>query len=52
MEHGGLRINREMGGQVSVGWSPRTGRAVYVTFERARRPGDTGPRRVVEVDVR
>jgi hypothetical protein len=52
MEHGGLRINHEMGGQVSVGWSPRSGRAVYVTFEKARKPGDTGPRRVVEVDVR
>src|SRR5664279_3206696 len=52
MEHGGLRVHREFGGQVSVGWSPRTGRAVYVTFESPRRPGQTGPRRVVEVDVR
>jgi hypothetical protein len=52
MEHGGLRINHDLGGQVSVGWSPRSGRAVYVTFERARRAGDTGPRRVVEVEVR
>jgi hypothetical protein len=52
MEHGGLRINHGMGGQVSVGWSPRSGRAIYITFERARKPGDKGPRSVVEVDVR
>jgi len=52
MEHQGLRINHDFGGKVEVGWSPKSGRAVYVTFERARKPGDTGPRRVLEVDVR
>lgn len=52
MEHGGLRIHRDMGGTVQVGWSPHTGRSVYVTFERARKPGDQGPRRIVELDVR
>jgi hypothetical protein len=52
MEHGGLRVNHDLGGHVSVGWSPSAGRAIYVTFERARRPGDKGPRRVVEVEVR
>jgi hypothetical protein len=52
MEHQGLHINRDFGGKVTVGWSPRSGRPVYVTFERARRAGDSGPRRVVEVDVR
>ncbi len=52
MEHGGLQINRELGGQVRVGWSPKDGRAVYVTFEGHRKPGETAPRRVVELDVR
>ena len=52
MEHGGLRINHDLGGHVNVGWSPSSGRAIYVTFESARKPGDKGPRRVVEVDVR
>jgi|ERR1035438_5239531 hypothetical protein len=52
MEHGNLQINRTLGGTVRVGWSPKTGRSVYVTFERSRRPGDTGPRRVAELDVR
>jgi hypothetical protein len=52
MEHGGLRINHDLGGQVSVGWSPKSGRAVYVTFEHTRKSGDKGPRRVVEVEVR
>jgi len=52
MEHGGLQINHVFSGQVKVGWSPRTGRSVYVTFEGARKPGDKGPRRVVDLDVR
>jgi hypothetical protein len=52
MEHQGLRINHELGGKVEVGWSPKTGRAVYVTFARARRPRDQGPRQVLQVDVR
>lgn len=52
MEHGGLQINRDFGGQVRVGWSPRSGRAVYVTFESVRKPGDKGPRRVAELEVR
>lgn len=52
MEHHGLQINHDFGGKVTVGWSPKSGRAVYVTFEKARKPGDTGPRRVVELDVR
>ena len=52
MEHQGLRINHDFGGKVEVGWSPKSGRAVYVTFESARKPGEKGPRRVVEVDVR
>jgi hypothetical protein len=52
MERHGLRLNKSYKGRVEVGWSPKDGRAVYVTFERARLPGETGPRRVVEVDVR
>jgi len=28
LEHGGLQINRDFSGQVRVGWSPRSGRAV------------------------
>jgi hypothetical protein len=52
MEHQGLHINHDFGGKVTVGWSPRSGRAVYITFERARRPGDRSPRRVLELDVR
>ena len=52
MEHQGLRINHDFGGKVEVGWSPKSGRAIYVTFEGARKPGDRGPRRVLEVDVR
>ena len=52
MERQGLRINHTFGGQVNVGWSPKSGRAIYVTFERARKAGDKGPRRVVELDVR
>ena len=30
----------------------RSGRAVYVTFESVRKPGDKGPRRIAELDVR
>ncbi len=52
LEHGGLQINRDLSGQVRVGWSPRSGRAVYVTFESVRKPGDNGPRRIAELDVR
>jgi hypothetical protein len=52
MEHQGLRINHSTGGRMEVGWSPRKGRAVYVTFEGRRRAGDQGPRRVLEIDVR
>lgn len=52
MEHQGLRINHHLGGPVEVGWSPKSGRAVYVTFESARKSGDKGPRRVQEVDIR
>jgi len=47
----GLHINYRSGGQVSVGWSPKTGRSVYVTFEGTRKSGDHG-RRVLELDVR
>ena len=52
LEHGGLQINRNFNGQVRVGWSPRSGRAIYVTFESVRKSSDKGPRRVVELDVR
>ena len=52
MEHGRLQINRDFSGHVRVSWSPRSGRAVHVTFEGVRKPGDKGPRPVVEVDVR
>ncbi|MBK9796259.1 MAG: hypothetical protein IPP58_07150 [Holophagaceae bacterium] len=48
----GLRINYEGSGRVSLGWSPQSGRAVYVTFEGTRKPGDRTPRQVVELDVR
>ncbi|HEX4846161.1 MAG TPA: hypothetical protein VFV26_08060, partial [Geothrix sp.] len=52
MREQGLRINKALGGKVEVGWSPKSGRAVYVTFEGTRKAGDKGPRRVVELDVR
>jgi hypothetical protein len=52
MQNQGLHINRALGGRVTIGWSPRSGRAIYVTFERARKAGDQSPRRVVELDVR
>ena len=48
----GLRINYEGGRRVSIGWSPQSGRAVYVTFEGTRKAGDKGLRQVVELDVR
>jgi len=48
----GLHIKYAASGRVAVGWSPKSGRSVYVVFERARKAGDTGPRRLVEVDVR
>ena len=51
MEQGHLQINHQFGGQVRVGWSPTSGRSVYVTFESARKPGDKGSRRVQELDV-
>ena len=52
LEHGGLQINRNFNGEVRVGWSPRSGRAIYVTFESVRKSSDKGPRRVEELDVR
>ncbi len=52
MSEHGLHINKALGGKVEVGWSPKSGRAVYVTFEGARKSGDKGPRHVTEVDVR
>jgi len=52
MEHHGLRINSTYGGRIEIGWSPKTGRAVYVTFDRARKAGDKGPRRIVGLEVR
>jgi hypothetical protein len=52
MEHGRLQVNHDFGGQVRVGWSPRSGRSVYVTFAAARKPGERGPRQVVDLDVR
>lgn len=52
LDRGGLKINRDFGGQVQVGWSPKEGRAIYVTFEGARKTGDKGPRRILELDVR
>ena len=48
----GLHINHEIGGKVEVGWVPRSGQAVTVTFERTRKPSDKSPRRVVELKVR
>ena len=48
----GLRINYEGSRRVSIGWSPQSGRAVYITFEGTRKPGDLTPRQVVELDVR
>lgn len=52
MEHQGLRIHHDFGGKVEVGWSPKEGRAVYITFEAARKAGDKGPRRVAGIEVR
>ena len=52
MEHGGLQINRQFGGSVRVGWSPKSGRSVTLTFESAKKAGDKGPRRILELDVR
>lgn len=48
----GLRISYEGSRRVSIGWSPQSGRAVYVTFEGVRKPGDGAPRQVVELGVR
>jgi len=48
----GLHINKQLGGRVEVGWSPKDGRAIYVTFEGSRKAGDRGPRRLLELDVR
>jgi hypothetical protein len=48
----GLRIDYELGKRVSIGWSPQSGRAVHVTFEGVRKPGDHGRRRVLELEVR
>jgi hypothetical protein len=48
----GLHVNYEFGKQVNIGWSPKSGRAVYVTFAGVRKPGDTSPRRVLELEVR
>lgn len=52
MERQGLRIHRGSGGRLEVGWSPKDGRAVYVTFEGPRSPAGAGHRRVVELEVR
>lgn len=51
MERQGLRINSH-GGKMEVGWSPRDGRAVYVTFGPRPRAGEPGARRVLELEVR
>lgn len=48
----GLRINYEGSRRVSIGWSPQSGRAVYVTFEGVRKPGEKGSRKVADLDVR
>jgi len=52
LDHQGLRINHDFRGKVTVAWNPKSGRAVSVSFEGARKAGDKGPRRVVELDVR
>jgi len=48
----GLQLNYGPGGQVRIGWSPRSGRAVYITFDAPRKAGDRGSRRVLELEVR
>jgi hypothetical protein len=52
MEHGRLQINRDLNGKVRVGWSPASGRAIFVTFEGPRKAEDKGPRRLAELEVR
>ncbi len=52
MSSQGLQLNYGPSGQVRVGWSPRSGRAIYVTFESARKAPDKTPRRVLELEVR
>ena len=49
--HEGITISSQFGGKVRVNWRPRTGPRVAVTFDRARKPGDTAPRRVLAVEV-
>ncbi len=48
---GGIQINSQYGGKVRITWRPKEGPSVAVTFDRSRRPGDTAPRRVLEVEV-
>jgi hypothetical protein len=52
LEHGGIQLNRQFGGQVHASWRPKQGPDVSVTFEGPRRSGDHGPRRIVELKVR
>jgi hypothetical protein len=52
IEAGDLQITREFNGHVRVGWSPKSGRAIRVTFEASRKAGDQGPRHILELDVR
>ena len=52
LEKEGLQINHQFAGQVRVGWRPKAGRSVFVTFEGSRKQGDKGPRHVLELDVR
>lgn len=49
--HEGIQIHSEFGGKMRIRWQPKTGPSVAVTFDRARRPGEAGPRRVLEIRV-
>lgn len=51
LEHDGIQINSEWDRKLRVSWRPKEGPRVAVTFDRSRKPGDTTPRRVLEVQV-
>lgn len=50
-KHESIQINSRIGGKVRVSWRPKAGPGVAVTFDRPRKPGDTAPRHVLEVQV-
>lgn len=52
MDAHGLSLQSQFHGHVTLAWRPPTGPSVRVTFDRARKKGDTAPRKVVGLEVR